>query len=77
MMAVTIETEPELKLGIPQVLFEEPFEQNPFVTLDEQPNYDVVPEGDRFLMVADRSAGEIELILNWDRELERLVPTND
>ena len=31
MMAVTIETEPELKLGIPQVLFEEPFEQNPFV----------------------------------------------
>ena len=77
MMAVTIETEQELKLGIPQVLFEEPFEQNPFVTLDEQPNYDVVPEGDRFLMVADRSAGEIELILNWDRELERLVPPND
>ena len=73
MMAVTIETEPVLKLGTPRVLFEKPFEQNPYVTLDEQPNYDVDPEGGRFLMVADRSVGEIKLILNWADELERLV----
>ena len=76
MMAVTIGTEPELKLGIARVLFEESFEQNPYVTIDEQPNYDVDPEGDRFLMVSDRSVGEIKLILNWDKELERLVAEN-
>ena len=76
MMAVTIDTEPELKLSIPRALFEKLFELNPFVALDEQPNYDVVPEGDRFLMVSDRSVGEIKLILNWDVELERLVTEN-
>ena len=77
LMAVTIETEPELKLGNPKVLFEEPFELNAYITVDEQPDYDVAPEGDRFLMVADRSVGEIKLILNWFEELERLVPAEN
>ena len=75
-MAVAVEAERELKLRSPRVLFEEPYEQNPFVTHDEQPAYDVAPDGQGFLMAPDRSVGEIRVILNWDVELKRLVPAN-
>lgn len=74
LMAVTVVTEPELRLSSPRVLFEKAYEQNVYVTLDEQPAYDVMPDGERFLMVADRSVDEIRVILNWDEELKRLVP---
>jgi hypothetical protein len=39
-------------------------------------NYDVSPDGQRFVMVKDDSAsGRINLVLNWHEELKRLVPT--
>ena len=41
------------------------------------PNYDVSPDGARFVMVKDDSAsGRINVVLNWNEELKRLVPTN-
>ncbi len=40
------------------------------------PNYDVSPDGERFVMVKDDSAsGRINVVLNWLEELKRLVPT--
>ena len=42
-------------------------------------NYDVTPDGSRFLMIrpADEGAsGRVHVILNWHEELKRLVPVN-
>jgi hypothetical protein len=41
-------------------------------------NYDVTPDGRRFLMVRDDDDVEstrIVVVLNWSEELKRLVPT--
>ena len=43
------------------------------------PNYDVSPDGQRFLMLKPNEAGEaaptqINVVLNWFEELKRLVP---
>ena len=45
-----------------------------------RPNYDVSPDGQRFLMlkpVEQKRSGptEINVVLNWTEELKRLVPT--
>ncbi len=44
------------------------------------PNYDVSPDGQQFVMVRRTGEGErapqINVVLNWFQELERLVPTN-
>jgi hypothetical protein len=41
------------------------------------PNYDMSPDGERFLMVKDseQEAKQVNVVLNWFSELERLVPT--
>lgn len=40
------------------------------------PNYDVSPDGQRFVMVKDDSgSGRLNVVLNWGEELKRLVPT--
>ena len=39
------------------------------------PNYDVSPDGQRFLMVKDESSsGRLNIVLNWFDELNRIVP---
>ena len=45
-------------------------------------NYDVAPDGKRFVIVADDASqlgglpgAQIHLVLNWFEELKRLVPT--
>lgn len=42
------------------------------------PHEDVRPDGRCFLMVRrqPRSQTRLDVILNWDEELKRLVPTN-
>ena len=72
-MAVALETSAEFRAGKPRQLFEGPFEAHIF------PNYDISPDGDRFVMVrTDSNApGEIHVVLNWFEELRRLVPTNN
>ena len=60
-------------LAAPVVLFEQPYAYGTGISI---PNYDVAPDGQRFLMVKEDPKGEeLKLILNWTQELERLAPT--
>jgi len=75
MMAVDIATQPSFAAGKPRALFEGRYERSPATS----PNYDVSPDGQRFLML---KAGEqeaatptqINVVLNWFEELKRRVP---
>jgi eukaryotic-like serine/threonine-protein kinase len=75
MMAVDITTEPGFTAGKPRVLFEGHYVPPPGTT----PNYDVSPDGQRFLMIKSNEAGEaapaqINVVMNWFEELKRLAP---
>jgi serine/threonine protein kinase len=73
MMVVDVSATPDLRLSRPRVLFEQRYA---FGSAQTVPNYDVSPDGERFVMVKDDSAsGRINVVLNWDQELKRLVPT--
>ena len=79
MMAVAIDTEPAFSAGNPEVLFEEPYYSGG--TGLGSRRYDIAPDGQRFLMIKQASAGigdaagpQIILIQNWFEELKRLVP---
>jgi hypothetical protein len=56
------------------VLFEGQYEP----TLFTNPNYDVSPDGKRFLMLkpseSAEAATQINVVLNWFEELKRRVP---
>jgi Tol biopolymer transport system component len=75
MMAVEIAAQPSFAAGKPRMLFEGPYEPSA-VTF---PNYDVSPDGQRFLMVKANEAREaastqINVVLNWFEELKQKVP---
>jgi Tol biopolymer transport system component len=75
MMAVDIITQPGFTVGKPRMLFEGRYEPPP-VPID---NYDVSPDGQRFLMlkpVEQEQAGptQINVVLNWFEELKQKVP---
>ncbi len=76
MMAVDITTQPSFAVGKPRVLFAGPYELSPATS----PDYDVSPDGQRFLMLKPAEAGEaaaptqINVVLNWFEELKRRVP---
>jgi serine/threonine-protein kinase len=76
MMAVEISTRPGFAAGKPRVLFEGEYVPTPLTF----PNYDVSPDGQRFLMLKPAEAAEgaptqINVVLNWFEELKRRVPT--
>jgi Tol biopolymer transport system component len=76
MMAVDIATQPGFIVGKPRMVFEGPYMPTP-ATL---PNYDVSPDGQRFLMVkpneqAQAAPTQINVVLNWFEELTQKVPT--
>jgi Tol biopolymer transport system component len=76
MMIVEITTRPSFTAGKPRLLFEGRYQPSPATT----PNYDVSPDGQRFLMLKpiqqEASAPtQINLVLNWFEELKRRVPT--
>jgi Tol biopolymer transport system component/predicted Ser/Thr protein kinase len=76
MMAVDIATQSSFAPGKPKVLFAGQYVPTP-VTF---PNYDVSPDGQRFLMLKPSDAAEaaptqINVVLNWFEELKRKVPT--
>ncbi len=73
LLSVKVTTEPELDVSVPQELFEMPFAQGGGLG---GTYYDVSPDGERFLVVSDRSTTEFTVILNWFEELNRLVPTD-
>ena len=72
MMVVDVPTSPDLKLSTPRALFEQRYA---FGSAQTVPNYDVSPDGQRFLMIKDESSsGRLNIVLNWFEELNRLVP---
>ena len=76
MMAVEITTEPTFSAGTPRLLFD-----GTSVPGGSLANYDVAPDGQRFLMLkpveSETSAPtQIHVVLNWFEELKQRVPTN-
>jgi eukaryotic-like serine/threonine-protein kinase len=73
-MAAEITTQPSFSVGKPKALFEGPYQPTP-ATLT---NYDVSPDGQRFLMLKPseqaQAATQINVVLNWFEELKRRVP---
>ena len=77
MMAVDIATQPGFTVGKSRALFAGWYEATP-ATFS---NYDVTPDGQRFLMLkrSEQEASaptQINVVLNWFEELKRRVPTN-
>jgi serine/threonine-protein kinase len=75
MMAVEIATQPSFAAGKPRMLFAGRYERTPATS----PNYDVSPDGQRFLMLkpSEQEAvtpTQINVVLNWFEELKRRVP---
>ena len=76
MMVVTIETNPSLQVGAPRLLFEGSCAR-PGLSFFPA-NYDVTPDGQRFVMVPEkRILNQLQVIVNWFEELKRLVPTGE
>jgi len=74
-MAVAVRTEPSFTSGNPELLFEGPY----FIDWTEARlrNYDIAPDGKRFLMVKNEEGAapnELIVVLNWFEELKRLAP---
>jgi len=72
---VSIKTEPTFTAGSPVVLFTGRYTLGTAVA-----NYDLAPDGQRFLMIKtsdeeEEEQGQIDVVLNWFEELKRLVPT--
>ena len=74
MLAVDITTQPAFSPGTPEVLFEGQYQ---FETGMGPANYDVTPDGQRFVMVKAEQPEILQIIVvqNWFEELKRLVPT--
>ena len=74
MMAATIETKPAFVAAKPKVLFEGYYETRGYPVT----NYDVSPDGQRFLMIKaseqESEATQINVVLNWFEELKGRVP---
>ena len=73
MWAVSVATEPSLQPARPTLLFEGSFDPGGYFH-----NYDVSPDGQRFLMVQSEEAPEaapdrVNVVLHWLDELERRV----
>ena len=76
MMAVDITTQPSFSASKPKKLFEGQYRP----TAGTFPDYDVSPDGQRFLMLKSvrqeqAESTQINVVLNWTEELKRLVPT--
>jgi serine/threonine protein kinase len=71
MMAVPVTLQPEFSASKPVVLFEGPWLQ----AMSSIPNYDVSPDGQRFLMLKaadeDQGARQIVVVQNWLEELKK------
>ena len=74
MIAVDITTEPTFSVGTPSILFEGFFQMANL----SRANYDVTPDGQRFVMIQggapDSSVSQIHVVLNWFEELKQRVP---
>lgn len=76
MMVVDVVTEPDFQFGTPRLLFEDPYDMHPGRSL----NYDVTRDGEHFVMVRrppEAEPSQINVVLNWNQELARLVPSGN
>lgn len=85
MMMVPVKTEPEFEAGKPVVLFEGSYLVGPAAGRQ----YDITPDGERFVMIAfGRTTGkeeeggitrnrEIVIVENWFEEIKRLAPEDE
>jgi serine/threonine-protein kinase len=71
LMAVDVQTQPDLSVSSPRLLFEADF-------VSDFGGYDMTPDGQRFVIIQgeEQSPPEIRVILNWLELLERHVPEN-
>jgi serine/threonine-protein kinase len=71
-MVVSFIAEPELSVGKPQLLFEGKY----FAGTIWGRNYDIAPDGNRFIMITDeeqkQKLTQMNIILNWAEELKNL-----
>jgi Tol biopolymer transport system component len=67
LMSVAVDTGERFAAGEPRVILERPYKRYNFGS-----NYDVHPDGDRFVMI-DQDRSEIVVVLNWLEELRGLV----
>jgi hypothetical protein len=80
MMVVSISSEPPFTPGKPELLFEGTYLSTG--GLGPTTAYDVTADGKRFVMLqpeegaASPAPRQINVVLNWFDELERLVPPN-
>jgi hypothetical protein len=72
LVATPIATEPALRVGRAEVLFDGPYQAD----RAGHPAYDVSPDGKRFLMIRNEGADQIDLhvVLNLGEELKTKVP---
>jgi len=77
MMAAAIETKPVFAAGKPKLLFEGLYERG-ILSFSFEPNYDVSPDGQQFLMIKgseqESVATQLNVVLNWSDEVRRLAP---
>jgi serine/threonine-protein kinase len=74
MMAADYIAQPTFSAGKPKVLFEGPYVPTP----RSIPDYDVSPDGQRFLMIKAPEQAQapvpINVVLNWSEELKQKAP---
>ena len=72
--AAPVQTSPRFSVGLPKKSF-----SGQYVVLGSGQNYDVAPDGQRFLMIKDAVADQVStnliVVWNWVDELRRLLPT--
>ena len=77
MMVVEVIIQPNFSAGSSRILFEGQYAPMSM----RRANYDVSPDGQRFLMVKeggqDLEVSQINVVLNWFEELKRRVPTGN
>ncbi|HEY3171846.1 MAG TPA: protein kinase [Thermoanaerobaculia bacterium] len=82
MMVVAVTTSPTLKASAPKVLWEGHYSHGTSSSCGPpgptSSNYDVTPDGKRFLMIRDRdqdaNPNTIHVVLHWANELARIAP---
>jgi len=67
MMALSIETEPAIRIVKRKELFE-----GRYVQYRWSRQYDITPDGTRFVMIQNPAGGDIEVVTNWFEELRAL-----
>ena len=67
LMAVSVETEPRLRVTGREVLFE-----GNYVQYRWSRQYDIHPDGDHFILVKNPARGNVEIVTNWFDELRSM-----